>query len=457
MRLRSGPSTGRARPLQRRPQSAPAASAEFFEARVRPVLAANCYDCHADERMGGLRLDSREALLKGGRSGAGDRARRSRQEPADPGRPADQRQAEDAEGRAAASPTRSRRSTEWVQAGAAWPASAAPLRRRRRPAAARRRRPRSAATGPPHRRTSSSRSSARSGRSSRSASRRRRPCRTPSWAKTDIDRFVLARLEKEGLTPVRAADKRTLIRRATLDLTGLPPTPEEIDAFEKDDVARRVREGRRSAARVAALRRNVGPHLARRRALRRGRLPLARSEGPRPQPVSERLSVSRLGDQGVQRRPAVRPVRARAARRRSAGRRRGARAHAAGARLPRPRAVVLRQRRRRDHARRRAPRSRRRRVARLPRPDRRLRPLPRPQVRSDSDDRLLLAGRRLPEHVLPRVPARAEGRRRRVQRSRTRRSRRRRSCSRSSRRPSRRSWPRRSRCRRRSTWSRRGR
>src|SRR2546426_4769591 len=58
-----------------------------------------------------------------------------------------------------------------------------------------------------------------------------------TWPKSDIDRFVLARLEKEGLAPVRAADKRTLLRRATLDLTGLPPTPEEIDAFERDDAA----------------------------------------------------------------------------------------------------------------------------------------------------------------------------------------------------------------------------
>jgi hypothetical protein len=56
-----------------------------------------------------------------------------------------------------------------------------------------------------------------------------------SWPKTDIDRFVLARLEKDGLAPVRATDKRTLIRRATLDLTGLPPSAEEIEAFEKDD------------------------------------------------------------------------------------------------------------------------------------------------------------------------------------------------------------------------------
>src|SRR2546430_17679774 len=44
-------------------------SAEFFESRVRPILAANCYDCHTDERMGGLRVDSRDGLLKGGRSG----------------------------------------------------------------------------------------------------------------------------------------------------------------------------------------------------------------------------------------------------------------------------------------------------------------------------------------------------------------------------------------------------
>src|ERR1700755_1957707 len=51
------------------PNGATAASPAFFEASVRPVLAANCYDCHTDERMGGLRVDSREGLLAGGRSG----------------------------------------------------------------------------------------------------------------------------------------------------------------------------------------------------------------------------------------------------------------------------------------------------------------------------------------------------------------------------------------------------
>ncbi len=55
-----------------------------------------------------------------------------------------------------------------------------------------------------------------------------------SWPTTEIDRFILARLETAGLNPAVVADKRTLIRRATFDLTGLPPTPEEIDAFLAD-------------------------------------------------------------------------------------------------------------------------------------------------------------------------------------------------------------------------------
>jgi len=56
-----------------------------------------------------------------------------------------------------------------------------------------------------------------------------------AWIRNDIDRFILARLESKKLQPVAAADKRTLIRRATIDLIGLPPSPEEVDAFLKDD------------------------------------------------------------------------------------------------------------------------------------------------------------------------------------------------------------------------------
>ena len=54
------------------------------------------------------------------------------------------------------------------------------------------------------------------------------------WPRNSIDYFILARLEKDGMTPNSAADKRTLLRRATFDLTGLPPTPEEIEAFVHD-------------------------------------------------------------------------------------------------------------------------------------------------------------------------------------------------------------------------------
>ena len=57
----------------------------------------------------------------------------------------------------------------------------------------------------------------------------------PGWARTSIDRFVLAQLEAKGLRPAPAADKRTLIRRATIDLHGLPPTPEQVAAFLADD------------------------------------------------------------------------------------------------------------------------------------------------------------------------------------------------------------------------------
>jgi hypothetical protein len=61
--------------------------------------------------------------------------------------------------------------------------------------------------------------------------------RNAAWTINPIDRFVLARLEQEGLSPAPAAAKETLIRRVTLDLTGLPPTPEEIDAFLRDGSA----------------------------------------------------------------------------------------------------------------------------------------------------------------------------------------------------------------------------
>jgi len=58
--------------------------------------------------------------------------------------------------------------------------------------------------------------------------------RDTAWVRTPVDRFILRELEARGIVPVADADKRTLIRRATYDLTGMPPTPAEIDAFLKD-------------------------------------------------------------------------------------------------------------------------------------------------------------------------------------------------------------------------------
>src|SRR5262249_27471527 len=58
--------------------------------------------------------------------------------------------------------------------------------------------------------------------------------RQASWCRNEIDRFVLAKLEREGVAPNPEADRATLARRVYLDLTGLPPSPEELDAFVAD-------------------------------------------------------------------------------------------------------------------------------------------------------------------------------------------------------------------------------
>src|SRR5580658_777273 len=197
-----------------RAQSTPAGSPDYFELKIRPLLATNCYACHTDSALGGLRLDSRESMLKGGSRGSslvpGDPEKSiliQAVRQTDPklkmpmGSKLKDSQVEDL--------------AAWVKAGATWPKSSAPI---------------TSTSGkyviPPERKAFWSLV----------------PLKDPQppsvkdakWPKSPIDKFILARLEKDGMKPVRPANKHDLLRRATLDLTGLPPTPEEIAAFDKD-------------------------------------------------------------------------------------------------------------------------------------------------------------------------------------------------------------------------------
>ena len=132
-----------------------------------------------------------------------------------------------------------------------------------------------------------------------------------AWPRTPIDRFVLARLEREKLTPSPDAPKATLLRRVSLDLTGLPPSPAELDAFLADTTADAYD---RVVDRLLA-----SPRYGERWA--RPWLDLARyadTNGLRERQPAQHLEVSRLGDRRAQPRSAVRPVHDRADRRRHA-------------------------------------------------------------------------------------------------------------------------------------------
>lgn len=195
------------------------AAIEFFESKVRPVLANHCLGCHGPEKQkAGLRLDSRPAMIEDGDSGPavrpgdpqGSRLVEVIRYEADIQMPP-KRKLSDAEIAAV---------TEWVRSGAHWPDAV----KSRAP-------------------SESSASSRRTVSAEDRAFWAFQPVkavqppdvREQTHARSAIDRFVLAKLEEKNLRPVGQADKRTLIRRATFDITGLPPTPEEIDAFLADD------------------------------------------------------------------------------------------------------------------------------------------------------------------------------------------------------------------------------
>jgi hypothetical protein len=190
-------------------------AADLFETRVRPILAKNCLPCHARDALGGLKLDSREHMLKGGTDGPVVVAWHPnesvliqavrREHPRFKMPPQGPLPAGDVETLVA-----------WVKAGAIWPADASTLPQQNS----------NAYVITPEQ------------RSFWSFQPVRKPpiptVKEPGSCRNEIDRFILAKLEAKGLQPVKAADKRVLIRRATFDLIGLPPTPEEVDAFLAD-------------------------------------------------------------------------------------------------------------------------------------------------------------------------------------------------------------------------------
>jgi mono/diheme cytochrome c family protein/cytochrome c553 len=204
------------------------AEEEFFEAKIRPVLVAHCQECHGHEKhKGGLRLDGRGAMLKGGETGAA----------VVPGKPDESPLIEAIryEGEVQMPPKGKLKNeeiaalTDWVKRGARWP-SARPI-----PGAGTISKP---ATTPSISEATHSVVLSDKDRAFWSFQPVRNPLppsvKNQAWPTSPIDRFILAKLEQHGLSPATAADKATLIRRATFDLIGLPPTLEEIDAFLAD-------------------------------------------------------------------------------------------------------------------------------------------------------------------------------------------------------------------------------
>ncbi len=172
----------------------------FFESKVRPVLAGTCVKCHGPGKAsGGLRLDSRAALIRGGKSGR----------VVDLDDPSESlllqavRRAEDVKAMPpdkTLSPSAVEDLRRWIESGAPWPSAVATIRSPRHWAFE----PVNAVAAPV----------------------------VPGLA--TIDAFLAVDQRKKGLTPAGPTDKRTLIRRATFDLLGLPPSPAEVENFLRD-------------------------------------------------------------------------------------------------------------------------------------------------------------------------------------------------------------------------------
>jgi mono/diheme cytochrome c family protein len=195
----------------------------FFETHIRPLLTTHCQSCHGPSKQrGGLRLDDRGPALAGGDSGPA----------VVPGRPEESLLLQaiaygdelkmPPKGKLAAAEIAAVR--RWIAMGAPWPGST------------------TAATASETTSTASGDADRRFSDQEKSFWAFRPPVepeiptvRNRAWVRSPIDAFILAKLEEKSLAPAPPADRRTLIRRLTFDLTGLPPTPEAIEAFLADD------------------------------------------------------------------------------------------------------------------------------------------------------------------------------------------------------------------------------
>ncbi|WP_165065458.1 PSD1 and planctomycete cytochrome C domain-containing protein [Paludisphaera rhizosphaerae] len=183
-------------------------------ARAQNILTSRCLKCHGGEKTrGGLRVDGRESLLKGGELGPA----------VDPATPAESlllkavRYEDGLEMPPSGKLPEAEVKTlaEWVAAGAPWSGETTPAPTSAEPA-----KPAVATTASwPYRQVVRPVVPTVNGR---------------DWSRNPIDAFILAQLEPAKLAPAPEADRRTLIRRATFDLIGLPPTPAEVEAFEAD-------------------------------------------------------------------------------------------------------------------------------------------------------------------------------------------------------------------------------
>jgi len=201
------PSAGEATEPERKSSSAVARPVEF-DRDVQPILAKHCIRCHGSDRAeSGLRLHHRASAMKGGDRGAVIEVRNSGKSPL-----IHRRASEDDDQRMPPKGEGERLSAEqiavlraWIDAGANWPDEAAgTLKQTEHWAFKKPLRPAVPAV------------------------------QTTAWPRNDLDRFVLARLEAEGLRPSPEADRYTLVRRLSLDLIGIPPTPTEVQEFVRD-------------------------------------------------------------------------------------------------------------------------------------------------------------------------------------------------------------------------------